>query len=200
MKQAKNKISVKNCQRGVSAVEFALIAPVMVAMLFGAVEISQAVTTDRKVSIAASTIADLVAQDAKIDCPGLASAFAVTREIFAPSATHGAIAQISVASVVMDAGTPKVEWSRVVNADLTCSAASNFPVGSVVSVTDGGGNLVPAMIPAGGGIIVGDVSLNYVSLGTSFMASATTMQERFFLRPRSSEKVCFQGIITAGCS
>ncbi len=48
---------------GVSAVEFALIAPVMVLFYVGMVEISLALSVDRKVTNAASALADLVAQD-----------------------------------------------------------------------------------------------------------------------------------------
>ena len=48
-------------RRGVSAVEFALIAPIMVAMYLGAAELTQVLTLDRKVTSAANAVADLVA-------------------------------------------------------------------------------------------------------------------------------------------
>ena len=48
--------------RGVSAVEFALILPVMVAMLFGAVSAANLVRTSIKLWNAAQSMADLVAQ------------------------------------------------------------------------------------------------------------------------------------------
>jgi Flp pilus assembly protein TadG len=38
-------------RRGVSAVEFALLAPIMVALYLGCVEVSDAVSADRKVSL-----------------------------------------------------------------------------------------------------------------------------------------------------
>src|SRR5262245_44457481 len=49
-------------QRGVSAVEFAMLLPLMLTLYLGAVEISQAVAVDRKVTLAARSVADLVAQ------------------------------------------------------------------------------------------------------------------------------------------
>lgn len=193
--------SKKHKQGGASAVEFALVAPVMIAMLFGSVEVSQAVTIDRKVTLAASTIADLVAQGATLDCATLATAVKVTRTVFEPYSNHGTNVQLSVASVALVGGTPKVEWSRVVDSSgTTCSNAAAYPVGSAVTVTNGGStNLVPAMIPTGGAIILGDARLNYTSLGTSFFPSGIAMQERFFLRPRLSDKVCYTGIVTSGC-
>jgi len=49
-------------RRGVSAVEFALIAPVMIGLYFGCVEISDGVAADRKVSLIAAALANLSAQ------------------------------------------------------------------------------------------------------------------------------------------
>ena len=48
--------------RGVSAVEFALLAPLMVALYLGCAEISDGIGADRKVSLAASTLANLASQ------------------------------------------------------------------------------------------------------------------------------------------
>src|SRR5207244_1629235 len=47
---------------GVAAVEFALIVPIMAIMFIGAVELSQAITVDRRVTQVASSTADLVAR------------------------------------------------------------------------------------------------------------------------------------------
>jgi len=46
-------------RRGVSAVEFALLAPVMIGLYIGCVEISDGVAADRKVSLIAATLANL---------------------------------------------------------------------------------------------------------------------------------------------
>ena len=44
--------------RGVAAIEFAMIVPIMSAMFIGAVEVSQAITVDRRVTQVASSTAD----------------------------------------------------------------------------------------------------------------------------------------------
>jgi Flp pilus assembly protein TadG len=49
-------------QNGASAIEFALLLPLMLTLYISGVEISQAVGADRKVTIIAHTVADLVAQ------------------------------------------------------------------------------------------------------------------------------------------
>ena len=45
-----------------AAIEFAMIVPIMAVMFIGAVELSQAITVDRRVTQIASSTADLVAQ------------------------------------------------------------------------------------------------------------------------------------------
>lgn len=45
---------------GIAAVEFAFIAPIMLVMLLGAVEITRAVSIDRRLSVVTSMVADLV--------------------------------------------------------------------------------------------------------------------------------------------
>ena len=46
-------------ERGISAVEFALILPIMISMYLGAVEFGHALTIDRRVTSVASSAADL---------------------------------------------------------------------------------------------------------------------------------------------
>jgi Flp pilus assembly protein TadG len=194
---AKRLTLKRRLQRGVSAVEFALIAPVMLLMLFGAAEASLAVAVDRKVTIAASTVADLVAQQESLDCPTLQEIVKVSRMVFAPY-DGGSTATLSVAHVTVDAGTPKVQWSKVVDVS-TCTNAPSMPVGSTISI---GGNtsLVRDMVETGGGIIVGEAKLTHQPGLTSFFASSITMSERFYLRPRASSQVCWDSNTTlVGC-
>ena len=49
-------------RRGVSAVEFAMLLPLMVTLYLGSVEISQGVGIDRKVTLVSRTVADLASQ------------------------------------------------------------------------------------------------------------------------------------------
>ena len=49
-------------RRGVSAVEFALIAPLMIAFYFGLAEFCQGYMSQKRLAHSASAIADLVAQ------------------------------------------------------------------------------------------------------------------------------------------
>src|SRR5262245_11301930 len=56
-----------NDERGVSAVEFATLLPLMLALYLGAVEVSQGIGADRKVTLTARTVADLVSQISSVN-------------------------------------------------------------------------------------------------------------------------------------
>jgi Flp pilus assembly protein TadG len=49
-------------RRGVAAIEFAMIVPIMLVLFCGTVEFSSAVATDRKITIAARALSDLTSQ------------------------------------------------------------------------------------------------------------------------------------------
>src|SRR5512138_82157 len=49
-------------ENGVSAVEFAMLLPLMITLYLGSIEVTQAVSADRKMTLVAGTIGDLVAQ------------------------------------------------------------------------------------------------------------------------------------------
>src|SRR5690606_25911079 len=52
--------------QGVGAVEFAMVAPVLLAMLLGAVEITRAVAIDKRFTVVTSMVADLVARETQL--------------------------------------------------------------------------------------------------------------------------------------
>lgn len=191
-------------RRGASAVEFALIAPVMVLSLFGATEISLLITMDRKTSLAASTLGDLASQTELVSCAELIQIGTITREVFAPYS--GSAATLVLASLQLDGGVPKVEWSKYLKTNsgtgnVTCDdvpSSHALYVGKAVSVdTD--------IFATGGGIVVGDVEMTHNSIGTSFLANNLKLKERFFLRPRKSLKLklCTQtgsSVTAANCT
>lgn len=58
----RNAARFRKDKRGVAAVEFAFLAPILLVMYFVAMEASQAIETNKKVSRLGSMVADLVAQ------------------------------------------------------------------------------------------------------------------------------------------
>jgi Flp pilus assembly protein TadG len=82
-------------RRGVAAVEFAMVLPIMLVMLFGVIEITSGVTAGRKLSMATRTLSDLVSRDDTIDNALLTTVFAVGGQMMAPHAPTQLAATIS---------------------------------------------------------------------------------------------------------
>lgn len=163
-------------QRGVSAIEFAFIFPLMVTMYLGAVDISMVLTADRKITALASTAADLVAQAETLNAAQLGDIYDAASEILSPLPTEGLT--IVVTSIELDEDDdPAVDWS---------DAENGSPRTSVNDLT------IPAgMIDAGGSVILAEVTYQYDSIITAFIGQNFELSDRFFLRPRQSAKVEF---------
>lgn len=104
-------LALKRDQRGVSAVEFALLAPFMIALYLGSVQLTLGLTADRKVSQVANSVADLVTQDDFVTDDDLVDIYAAADAILNPFDT--APLSLRITSVRMDAdGEIFVDWSE----------------------------------------------------------------------------------------
>ncbi|MBZ9739377.1 MULTISPECIES: TadE/TadG family type IV pilus assembly protein [unclassified Mesorhizobium] len=176
-------------RRGVAAVEFALIAPILLIMYFMTMEASQAIETSKKVSRIGSMVADLVTQQptiAKADLDAIMKIGTLTLQPYSRSVPDITITAIQITT---DA-TPKVNvvWSRkVVN--------GTYSVGA----TAGTATTVPTALKVAGTFLVRvDSTLAYkpiVSWTTDSqqklgfvetLAKGMTMSETYYLRPRRS--------------
>ena len=162
-------------RRGVSAVEFALIAPAMIASYFGMAEITQALLAERKAAHAASAIGDLVSQSSTVSTSDVTDIFSIAQTIMQPYATT--TLKMRVSSLTADsAGTPKVDWS---------SGSGLTALTTGATVTD-----VPTgVMTAGQSIVMSEVTYTYDSPVDVMMPNAITFSRKFYLRPRKSDKV-----------
>ena len=69
---------------GVGAVEFALIAPVLIVLYMGSLEVSVAMSVNKKLARAASTVADLVTQSETVDKTYLGTMLNVAQSVMTP--------------------------------------------------------------------------------------------------------------------
>ncbi len=159
---------------GVSAVEFALIAPVMIAILFATIEVSLLLTADRKVTQATSAVADLVAQDDIITADEIIDIFTASSAIMQPYDITGL--QMRVTSVLMDVdGTVTVDWSEGQHiAPLMPGSNVNVPAG---------------ILQPNSSIIMAEVTYNYTSTLGTFLTAPIGLSDSFYLRPRRSQSV-----------
>lgn len=95
---------------GVGAVEFALIAPVLIILYMGSLEISVAMSVNKKLARAASTVADLLTQDSTVDKNLLKSMVNVAQSVMTPFPADGVKMKITGISV-NSSGVGKATWS-----------------------------------------------------------------------------------------
>lgn len=98
-------------RRGVGAIEFAIVAPLLVMTYVGAFEITVGVTAARKVSRASSNVSDLLTRSDTTDVAKLGAMKEVTRSVVAPFSQE--YYSLKMTGIAVDAaGKATVAWSR----------------------------------------------------------------------------------------
>ena len=98
-------------RRGVAAVEFAFVAPVLILIYMGLAEVTMALMAERRAGHATAAIADLIAQDTLTSKTEIDDIFAIGDKIVAPFASEGLTLRVTAIQADNN-GTPKVVWSR----------------------------------------------------------------------------------------
>lgn len=101
--------------RGVAAVEFALLLPFLLLLYLGSVEITQGVLLQRQTSLTATTVANIVAQYASISASTqLPDILNASTQIFAPNPASNASVVVSLVTID-SSGNATVTWSQTLN-------------------------------------------------------------------------------------
>ena len=161
-------------QRGVSAVEFALLLPLMVTLYLGTAEISQGISADRKVTITTHTVADLVSQVATINNAGMIDILNASSSVMLPFSTAGLT--VTVTSVNIDANSNiAVTWSDSLN-------GTPRAVGSTVS-------LPAALVIPNSSVIFSEVSYLYKPTIGYVITGTLTLKDQLYMAPRLSASI-----------
>lgn len=100
---------------GVMAVEFSLIAPVMIMMLFGLIELTDAILAKRRLYMAASMVGDLTTNRAEdwVHEDDLDRTFSVTQRVLEPYGLEDTTIRLTAVTWDDTKKQPVVEWSRI---------------------------------------------------------------------------------------
>lgn len=168
--------------KGVAAIEFAFLAPLMLLMYVGTIEISSAMAANRKLSRVSSTIGDLLTQTDCFTDATITDIMKIADDIMYP---YDDTLQIRVTGVLVDSGTAEVQWSR---AEGTTPAATGSAYAVPNRIKIDGNFLVAAKINMSYQPTIG--WLTYDSAGDlSSSKTAIDMEEELFLRPRVGDAV-----------
>lgn len=161
-------------QRGVSAVEFALLLPLMVALYLGAVELSQGIATNRKVTLVARTVSDLVSRVQTINNNDLTNSLNAAKAVMAPHAPDKLTVVVSSVEID-DRGRATVLWSEALNGS---ARARN----SRVTIPD-------ALAVPNTTLIWSEASYRYAPVIGDAVTGPMTFRYESFARPRLSAAV-----------
>jgi len=159
---------------GLAAVEFAMLAPVLVTLFLGSIAMTDALACKQKVTGMAATAADLIAQEKNVTNADISDVFSAINSIVYPYPTTGL--QIVITSLTDNgSNTGKVAWSDAQN-------ATARTVGSSVTVPSG-------VITTGGSVILVEVTYPYASSVTSWLPGSTSLTSTFYARPRRNAAI-----------
>jgi Flp pilus assembly protein TadG len=163
-------------RRGLAAIEFAMILPIMLMMFFGVVELSSGVAVDRKVTLMARTLSDLTSQSTSVSDSDLTNFFNASGAIMTPY--DSAPVKATITQLYVDPTTHKarVQWSK-----------GSSPRATKTIVT------IPGDIAVDGTyLIFSEVSYLYTPAVGYLMAKAgITLSDVAYTRPRQSACVIY---------
>ena len=100
--------------RGVAAVEFAYIAPILLIMLMATFELSRAVNIDRRLNSVSAMASELVAREEQVTSADLVSIYSSLDHVMKPYSDNSLVVRLT--QVQTDSGgSTKIEWTREIN-------------------------------------------------------------------------------------
>ena len=161
-------------RRGVSAVEFAFVAPVMIGLYLGCVEVSDGVAVDRKVSLTAGALANLTAQvnPATISTADMTNILNASSAIIAPYSAGNL--KMTVSCLSIDASkNVTVKWSVTKNGTKRTTFAFDSS-NSALTVA----STYPIYL------IYSEVSYAYTPIVGYTITGTLTLSDHMFMSPR----------------
>ncbi len=174
-------------RRGVSAVEFAVIVPLMATIYLGGTAVTQGIIIKRKVVLVSHTVGDLVARDNSLTNAEITAVFDAAKAVFAPYAWNGLL-KIKVSSIrINGAGTASVAWSdafqstaRAPNSTVTLPIGLNTPNTTVIWA---------------------EVTYDFTPpVGSAFTGGTMTLTDQLYIRPRLVTCITRDTGTISGCS
>ncbi len=161
---------------GSSAVEFAVLLPLMLVMYFGSIQITDAISADRQVTLVASTVAEITSQYSSVSNTDVSNILSAASAVLAPFPV--ANATVTLSSVTIDSnGKATIAWSSSLN-------GTQRATGTTVT------SLIPAgLIVANTSVIWGEATYSYKPVIGWVLTGTLPMYDQIFLRPRQSTAV-----------
>ena len=167
-------------RRGSSAVEFALIAPLLIGLYIGCVEISDGVAADRKVTLTAGALANLASQVQTIDATAMTNIMNAATAVIAPYSAGNLTTTLTC--IKIDAAkNATVAWSE------TVGGTAHTKGSTIVIPTD-------LAIPSSS-LVFSEVTYlykpvtGYIPAWSHIAATGITLSDKMYMSPRITPPV-----------
>ena len=167
--------SFKSDRDGASAIEFAILAPLLITLYFGCVEITDGIATDRKVTLTAGALANLTSQSQTISADGMTNILNASAAVIKPYSVGNLTATISCLKIDGD-GIAKVKWSATLNGT---ARAEN----STVTLPDA------ALQVPNSSLVWSEVTYNYTPVVGYTITGSIPLADQMFMSPRITPPV-----------
>jgi len=165
---------------GIAAIEFAIIAPIMIGMYFGLAEIASAISVDRRVSHGTNVAGDMATQQPDIRLADIEEVVAASLRVMdIPNVSR---VSMDIESFILPADSQPAESRGRIRVNQGAGNFTNFDANS----------LDTKILNANSGVVVTRASYKYTPLQLRFFDSDITLRETFLLKPRRSDAVQIQ--------
>lgn len=173
--------SLARDRRGIGAVEFALLAPLLLMLYIGAFEITVGLSVSKRATRAAGAVADLVTQqDKPVDKTFLTTMSDVADAIFVPYSTSDLTLKIT--GVTLDANAKaKVKWSWQKGG--TAPYQVNAPVQVPADLQQANTFLIHTELSVPHRLML------FMADNLSMDTMSITIKREYFFRPRTGDSV-----------
>ena len=183
-------------QKGIAAMEFALVVPIMFSLYFMLNETANGMRAARKVTMVSRVMADLASRSTDLTDAGKEDIFSAAVPMMSPFTTTGAGYRLT--SIRFDAtGKGFVDWSDANGSGLPayarCSTTEPTPNRTLLSVPDG-------LKAANTSLILAEANIKYKPIIGWNITGTIDLSDKLFMRPRVSDFVTRNGVVQSICT
>lgn len=175
---AKRALSFAANRDATSAIEFAIVLPVLALFVFGGYQMNEAVSAYRKVTLTNRTVADLTTQYTSMASSDVTTVLNASAQVMAPFDTAN-LTIVLTEFATDSSGKTTVTWSKSLN-------GTPLVVGSTVTL--------PANVAQlGTSLVLAQTTFNFTPAIVYNAAGPFVLSSQIYMSPRSTQSITYTG-------